>query len=87
MFCSDGQKSAPCFWRLLAGLSQRKTGFYPSQVHVGFVVDEVTTGQVFLRVLLLYPVSIIPRRYVITAIDSVANDDTPKKNMRGSVSC
>ena len=36
-----------------------------------------------LRVLLLYTVSIIPRCYVISAIDSVANDDTPKKEYEG----
>jgi hypothetical protein len=50
---------------------------------VGFVIDEVTMVQVFFRVLLLYPVSIIPRCYVISAIDSAANEDTPKKEFEG----
>jgi len=76
-------KNAPWFWPLLAGLSRRKPGFYTSPVHVRFVLDEVTMGQVFLQVLLLYPVSIIPQCYVISAIDSVANDDTPKKEYEG----
>jgi hypothetical protein len=35
-------------------------GFAPRAVHVGFVVDKVALGQVFLPVLLLYAASIIP---------------------------
>jgi hypothetical protein len=30
-------------------------GFIPKSVHVGFVVDRVALGQVFLRVLLAFP--------------------------------
>jgi len=40
-------------------------------------------GQVFYRILLLYLVSIIPGCYVISAIDSFTNDDTPKKKNMG----
>jgi hypothetical protein len=32
---------------LVAGLSPRSSGFDPGSVHVGFVVDKVTMGQVF----------------------------------------
>jgi hypothetical protein len=46
--------------RLVAGLSPRRTGFDPTQYQVGIMVDEVTLGQIFLRALLLSPVSIIP---------------------------
>jgi hypothetical protein len=39
------------FWRLLVGLSPRRPVFASGSVHVGFVVDEVTMWQVFLRVI------------------------------------
>ena len=45
---------------LVAGLSQRRPGFDPESVHVGFVVDKVALGQVSLRVLRFSPVSFIP---------------------------
>jgi hypothetical protein len=35
--------------------------FAPGSVHVGFVVDKVATGQVFLRVLRFSHVNIIPQ--------------------------
>jgi hypothetical protein len=41
---------------LVAGLSPRR----PGSIHVGFVVDKVAPGQVFLRVLRFSPVNIIP---------------------------
>jgi hypothetical protein len=41
----------PWFRRLIAGFSPRRTGFAPVSVHLGFVVDKVTMGQVFFRVL------------------------------------
>jgi hypothetical protein len=41
-------------------LSQRRPGFVPRSVHVGFVVDKVALGQVSFRVLPFSPVSIIP---------------------------
>jgi branched-subunit amino acid transport protein len=43
---------------LVAGLSPRRPGFAARSVHVGFVVDKVALGQVFLRVLRFSPVSI-----------------------------
>jgi hypothetical protein len=34
--------------QLVAGLSPRRPGFDPGSAHVGFVVDKVALGQVFL---------------------------------------
>jgi hypothetical protein len=48
------------FKRLVAGLSQRRPGFAPGSIHMGFVVDKVSLGQVFLRVLRFTPSNIIP---------------------------
>jgi hypothetical protein len=39
----------PWLWRLVPGLSPRSSGFTPGSIHVGFVVDKVALGQVFLR--------------------------------------
>ena len=50
----------PWLRRLVAGLSPRKPGLDPGLVHVRFVVDKVTLGHVFLRLLRFSPVSIIP---------------------------
>jgi hypothetical protein len=46
--------------RLVVGLSPQWPEFAPGSIHEGFVVDKVALGQVFLRVLQFYPVSIIP---------------------------
>jgi hypothetical protein len=43
----------PRLRRLIAGLSQRRPGFDPGSVHVGFVVDKEALAQIFLRVLRL----------------------------------
>jgi hypothetical protein len=51
--------AVPWLRRLVAGLSPRRSGFAPVSVHVGFVVDKVALGQVFLRVLRVSSVSII----------------------------
>jgi hypothetical protein len=40
--------------------------FNPWPVHVGFVVDNVALGQAFLRVLRLFPVSIISHSECVT---------------------
>jgi hypothetical protein len=48
--------AVPWLRRLVAGLSPRR----PASVHVGFVVDKVALGQVFLRVLRIFPVNFIP---------------------------
>jgi hypothetical protein len=45
--------------QLVAGLLPLRPGFALASVHVGFVVDKVALGQVFLRVLRFPPVSII----------------------------
>jgi hypothetical protein len=45
---------------LVAGLSLRRLGFASGSVHVGFVVDILALGQVFLRVLWFSLVIIIP---------------------------
>ena len=46
--------------RLVAGLSPQRPGFDPGSVHVGFMVDKVALGHVFLRVLRFSPVNFIP---------------------------
>jgi hypothetical protein len=46
----------PWLRSLVAGLPRRT----PGSIHVGFVVDKVALGQVFLRVLRFSPVNIIP---------------------------
>jgi hypothetical protein len=53
-------QAVPWLKRLVAGLSPRRTGFAPESTHVGFVVDKVVLGQVFLRVLRFSPANIIP---------------------------
>ena len=50
----------PWVRRLVAALSPRRLGFDPGSVHVGFVVDKVAEGQVFLRVFLFTPAIIHP---------------------------
>jgi hypothetical protein len=40
-------KVVPWLRRFFADLSQRRTGFDPGSVHVGFVVEKVALGQVF----------------------------------------
>jgi hypothetical protein len=45
---------------VFTGLSPRRFGFDPGSVHVGFVVDKVALGQVFLRALRFSPASLIP---------------------------
>jgi hypothetical protein len=52
--------TVPWLRRLVAGIRPRRPGFDPGSVHVGFVVDKVALGQVFLRVLRFLPVSFIP---------------------------
>jgi hypothetical protein len=54
------QLVVPWLRRFVAGFSPRRAGFDPGSVHVGFVVDKVTLGQVFPRVLPFSPVNFIP---------------------------
>jgi len=44
---------------LVAGVSLWRPGFEPSPIHLGIVVHKVTPGQIFLRVLLFSPLTII----------------------------
>jgi hypothetical protein len=56
---SNQMKEAVPWLRLLvAGLSPQRPGFAPRSIHVGFVVDRVALGQVFLQVLRFSPVNI-----------------------------
>jgi len=48
-----------CIIQMSSGLSPRRLGCVFRPVHVTFVADKVTLGQVFLQDLLLSPVSII----------------------------
>jgi hypothetical protein len=50
----------PRFRLLVTGLSPRRPRFVSGAVHVGFVVDKVALGQVYLRVLLFSLVNNIP---------------------------
>jgi hypothetical protein len=45
---------------LFSGFAPQKSGFAPRAVRMGFVVDQVIDGQVFLRVLRFFPVSVTP---------------------------
>jgi hypothetical protein len=56
------QNVVPLLRRLVAGLPPQKHIFTPGQSYVGFVMDEVELGQVFLQFLLFYLVIIIPPR-------------------------
>jgi hypothetical protein len=52
--------AVPWLRSLVTGLSPRRPGFAPGSIHVGFVVDNVALGQVFLRVLRFSRQYIIP---------------------------
>jgi hypothetical protein len=54
-------KAVPWLRRLVAGLPQRRPGFDPGLVYVGFVVDKVALGQgFFYRERRFSPVNFIP---------------------------
>ena len=50
---------------LVADISGRKLGFHLRTVHVGFVVDRVVLGQIYLRVFRFNPLSNIQDRSVV----------------------
>ena len=52
--------SVPQLRQLVISLSPKRPWFDPTLIHAEFVVDKVTMGQVFLRVLRAFPVTIIP---------------------------
>jgi hypothetical protein len=56
----NNREAMPWLKQFIAGLSPRRPGFTPGSVHVGFVVDKETLGQVILRVLQFSPANIIP---------------------------
>jgi hypothetical protein len=45
---------------LVVSVPPRRPGFDPGSVHVGFFVDKVALGKVFLRELRFSPVNVIP---------------------------
>jgi hypothetical protein len=45
---------------LVADFSPRRPRFAPQSIHMGFLVEKVALGQVFLRVFRFFPVNIIP---------------------------
>lgn len=51
--------AGPLLRRFVAGFSPRRPGLSPRLVHMGFVVEKVAVGQVFLRVLRFFPVIVI----------------------------
>jgi hypothetical protein len=52
--------AVPWLRGLVAGLEPRRPGFDPCSVYLGFVVDNVALGHVFLGVLRYSPVKFIP---------------------------
>jgi hypothetical protein len=51
-------RALPWLRRLVASFSSRSPGFAPGLILMGFVVDKVALGQVFVRVLRFSPVNI-----------------------------
>jgi hypothetical protein len=62
---TDDSVAVPWLRWLVVGLSLRSPGFSLGSIHVGFVVDKVALGQVFLRVFRFSPVSIIPPSFSV----------------------
>jgi hypothetical protein len=60
LYCIDTFLGFPWFKGLVAGLTSRRLDFYPRSFHVGFVVNKLALGQVFLQVLLFSFVITIP---------------------------
>jgi small ligand-binding sensory domain FIST len=63
-------KAAPWLRQLVAGLSPRNPMLAPGSIHVGFVVDKVALGQVFLRVLRFSLLNIIHSTVAFQLISS-----------------
>jgi hypothetical protein len=57
--------------------------FEPGSVHVGFVVDGVALGQVFLRVLWFSPVNLIPPLFHYT--EKLKNKSSPSQGCTTSL--
>jgi hypothetical protein len=56
--CKVVRMAVPWLRRLVAGLPPRRPGFDPGSVRVGFVVDKVALGQVFLPSTSVFPCQI-----------------------------
>jgi len=56
----EAQLAMPWLRQSVADLSTRTTGFDPTFVDCGFMMDNVSVGQLFLPALRIRPVSIIP---------------------------
>jgi hypothetical protein len=65
--------AVPLVRHLVTSLSPRRPEFAPGSVHMGFVVDKVTLGQIFLRILRFTPVSVIPSVFSILIIWGMKN--------------
>jgi hypothetical protein len=59
-------QAVPWLRRLVVGLQPRRPGFDPGSVHVGFVMDKVTLGQVFPQYF-GFPLSVSFQRCSITS--------------------
>jgi hypothetical protein len=59
-------KAVPWLRWLVAGLSPQRTGFDPASVHMGFVVDNLALGRVFLPQYFGFSLSISFHRCSIT---------------------
>jgi len=64
--------SIPSLRWLDSSILPHRPWFNSRLVHVGFVVDKVTLGQVFLQVLQVLPVSVIPHYFIKSLIHSSA---------------
>jgi hypothetical protein len=82
-------KKFPVFWavpwlrRLVAGFLPRRPGFAPRAAYVGFMMDKVALGQVFIGVLQFSPVGIIPPLLQIHSCSIWELDNGP---VRGRIS-
>jgi len=63
-------KAVQWFRSLVAGLSSRKPTFASGSIYVGFVVDEVTQGQVFLRNIQSFLVNIMGGWTKVVVLDA-----------------
>ena len=75
-------KSLPWLRQLVAGLSLWTLIFSPMSVHMGFMVDKVALGQIFLNIAWFFPVIIIlPLLHIHSSVADytvLATDSTVK---------
>jgi hypothetical protein len=70
MILSKAFLTVPWLRRSVSGFSPWRPGFNPKSFHVRLVVDKVTLGQFFLRVLRFSPVSTITLMFHIHSLVS-----------------